>query len=264
VSTVSDLAFALELADAADARSLPRFGALDLQVDRKPDLTPVTDADRAVERALRELVAHRRIGEGVFGEEDGGAAAGVRWIVDPIDGTKNFARGIPIWATLIALVRGDEIVCGVVSAPALGHRWWAARGEGAFCDGARIAVSPVGRLADASVSATHGSDLEALEGVVQHARGLGDFWQHVLVAHGSLDAAVDACLNLWDYAALIPVIEEAGGRVSSTDGRPPRPGQQLATSNGVLHDQLLARLMSETPRIGGRSGRGSRLSGDAY
>jgi histidinol-phosphatase len=242
VSAAPDLAFALELADAADALSLPRFGARDLQVERKPDLTPVTDADRAVERALRELVRDRRPGEGVLGEEDGGAPAEVRWIVDPIDGTKNFARGVPVWATLIALARGDEIVCGVVSAPALGHRWWAARGEGAFCDGARIRVSSVSRLADAFVSATHGRDLLAIEPAVWHARGLGDFWQHVLVADGSLDAAVDARLNLWDYAALVSIVEEAGGRVSALGGGVPRPSEQLVTSNGLVHGPLLTQL----------------------
>jgi histidinol-phosphatase len=245
VSAASDLAFALELADMADALSLPRFGALDLRVERKPDLTPVTDADRAVERALRELVRDRRPGEGVLGEEGGGAAAEVRWIIDPIDGTKNFARGVPVWATLIALARGDEIVCGVVSAPALRHRWWAARGEGAFCDGERIGVSSVSRLADACVSASHGRDLLAIEPAVWHARGLGDFWQHVLVAEGSLDAAVDARLNLWDYAALVPIVEEAGGRVSALDGGAPRPREQLVTSNGLVHGPLLACILCE-------------------
>jgi histidinol-phosphatase len=245
VSAASDLAFALELADAADALSLPRFGALDLRVERKPDLTPVTDADRAVERALRELVRDRRPGEGVLGEEDGGAPAEVRWIVDPIDGTKNFARRVPVWATLVALARRDEIVCGVVSAPALGHRWWAARGEGAFRDSERIGVSAVSRLADACVSASHGCDLLAIEPAVWHARGLGDFWQHVLVAEGSLEAAVDARLNLWDYAALVPIVEEAGGRVTGLDGSAPRPGEQLVTSNGLVHGQLLACILCE-------------------
>lgn len=245
MSAAPDLAFALELAGAADGLSLPRFGALDLQVERKPDLTPVTDADRSVERRLRELVRDRRPGEGFFGEESGGAPAEVRWIVDPIDGTKNFARGVPVWATLIALSRGAEIVCGVVSAPALGHRWWAARGEGAFRDGERIRVSAVSRLADACVSVVHGRDLLAIEPAVWHARGLGDFWQHVLVADGSLDAAVDARLNLWDYAALVPIVEEAGGRVSALDGGAPRPREQLVTSNGLVHGQLLERILCE-------------------
>ena len=234
----AELDFALELADAADAISLPRFGARDLRVERKPDLTPVTDADRAIEQALRELVAERRPVEGVFGEENGGATDGVRWIVDPIDGTKNFVRGIPVWATLIALARGDELVLGVVSAPALGRRWWAARGEGAYCNGAPIRVSAVSRLADAAVSVALASDLAALEDTSWHARSLGDFWQHVLVAEGALDAAIDYPLQLWDFAALVPIVEEAGGRAASRDGGAPRPGEQFVTSNGALHDEL--------------------------
>jgi histidinol-phosphatase len=245
MSAASDLAFALELAEVADTLTVPRFGAFDLEIERKPDLTPVTDADRAVERRLRDLIRDRRPGEGMFGEEDGGAPTGARWIVDPIDGTKNFTRGIPIWATLVALTSGEEIVCGVVSAPALGHRWWAARGQGAYRDGARISVSSVARLADASVSASYGRDLQALEEEAFHARSLGDFWQHVLVAEGSLDAAVDARLNLWDFAALVPIVEEAGGRVSAPDGGAPQAQQQLVTSNGLLHDELLAQLRSQ-------------------
>ena len=224
----TELDFALELADAADAISLPRFGALDLRVDRKPDLTPVTDADQAVEARLRALIAAQRPGEGVFGEEDGGAPDGVRWIVDPVDGTKNFVRGISVWATLIALERDAELVLGVVSAPALGRRWWAARGEGAFCNGTPIRVSAVSQLADAAVSAALASDLAALEDVAWHARGFGDFWQHVLVADGSLDAAIDYPLQLWDYAALVPIVEEAGGRTGFT------AGGQFFSSNGMI------------------------------
>jgi Inositol monophosphatase family len=148
----------------------------------------------AVERALRERIGGSRPGEGVFGEEEGGDDAGVGWVIDPIDGTKNFSRGVPVWATLIALEREDQVVCGVISSPALGHRWWAARGEGAFRDGERIRVSAVSRLADASVSSTYGRDLVAVERAVWHARSLGDFWQHALVAEGSVDAAVDARL----------------------------------------------------------------------
>lgn len=202
----------------------------------------MTDADRAVERALRERIAGSRPGEGVFGEEEGGDEAGVRWVIDPIDGTKNFSRGVPVWATLIALEREDEVFCGVISAPALGHRWWAARGEGAFRDGERIGVSAVSRLADASVSSTHGRDLVAVESAAWHARSLGDFWQHALVADGSVDAAVDARLAHWDYLALVPIVEEGGGRVSALDGGPPRPKAQVVSSNGLLHDELLALL----------------------
>jgi histidinol-phosphatase len=241
----SDLAFALELADLADTLSLSRFRALDLRIETKPDLTPVTDADETVERALRERIAASRPGEGVSGEEEGDDGGAVRWVIDPIDGTKNFSRGVPIWATLIALEREDEFVCGVFSAPALGHRWWAARDEGAFRNGQRIRVSGVARLADASVSLTYGRDLVAVEPATWHARSLGDFWQHALVAEGSVDSAVDARLAVWDYAALVPLLEEAGGRVSALDGGPPRPKEQVVSSNALLHDELLALLNQE-------------------
>jgi histidinol-phosphatase len=245
-----DLAFALELADAADALSLPRFGAADLHVETKPDLTPVTDADRLIERALRERIAAARPGEGVLGEEEGeeeGDDGGsVRWIVDPIDGTKNFSRGIPVWATLIALERGGALVCGVVSAPALRQRWWAAHGEGAFRDGERLRVSRVARFEHAAVSCAYPGDLARIERVAWHARGFGDFWQSTLVAEGALDAAVDARLSRWDYAPLVPLVEEAGGRVTALDGGPPGPGDQLVCSNGLLHDELLA-LLAERP-----------------
>src|SRR5919199_1567574 len=237
-----DLAYALELADLADSLSLPRFRALDLHIETKPDLTPVTDADRVVERALRERIAVSRPGEGVVGEEEGDHGGAVRWVIDPIDGTKNFSRGVPVWATLIALEREEEIVCGVISAPALGHRWWAARREGVFRDGEAIRVSRVSRLADAAISSTYGRDLIAVERAAWHARSLGDFWQHALVAEGSVDAAVDARLAPWDYSALVPLLEEAGGRVSALDGRPPRAKEQVVSSNRLLHDELLALL----------------------
>jgi histidinol-phosphatase len=227
----ADLRFALSLADDADALTLARFRAADLRVETKADLTPVTDADRAVERALRERVAAERHGEGVFGEEEGDDGTATRWIVDPIDGTRNFSRGIPVWATLLALERDGELVLGVVSAPALGRRWWAARGAGAFANGERIGVSQVRTLADASVSCSEARDLALLEPHVWHARGLGDFWQHVLVAEGSLDAAVDVELALWDRAALEPIVEEAGGRIGVVNG-------QFVTSNGLVHDAV--------------------------
>jgi histidinol-phosphatase len=238
----ADLAFALELADLADSTSLPRFRALDLRVETKPDRTPVTDADRAVERALRERIERERPGEGVLGEEEGDDGGPVRWVIDPIDGTKNFSRGMPVWATMIALERDAELVCGVVSAPALGRRWWAARGAGAFRDGERIGVSSISRPDDASVSCCHAADLAALEPATWHARGLGDFWQHVLVAEGTVDAAVDARLAVWDYAALVPIVEEAGGRVTGLDGGPPIAGEQVVSSNGLVHGALLALL----------------------
>lgn len=238
----ADLAFALELADVADALSLPRFRAADLRVETKPDLTPVTDADRAVEHALRERISAVRAGDGVLGEEEGDSGGAVRWILDPIDGTRNFSRGVPVWATLVALERDGAVTAAVVSAPALGRRWWAGRGAGAFADGEAIRVSRVSELRDASVSCSRGRDLAAFESRVWHARGIGDFWQHMLVAEGALEVAVDAELELWDYAAVELIVAEAGGRVTARDGSPPRPGRQLVASNGLVHDEALALL----------------------
>jgi len=232
----ADLDFALGLADLADSISLARFRSADLHVETKPDLTPVTDADRAVERALRERIAAERPGDAVVGEEEGAEEGDVRWIVDPVDGTRNFSRGLPVWATLIALERGGELTVGVVSAPALGRRWWAARGSGAFADGEPVHVSAVAELADASVSCSLGRDLARVEPHVWHARGLGDFWQHVLVAEGALDAAVDTRLALWDSAAVELVVLEAGGRASVSGSG------QFVTSNGLLHEEVLALL----------------------
>ena len=217
--------------------TLPRFRSRDLRVETKSDLSPVTDADRAAERTLRERIARDRPGEGVLGEEEGDDGSSVRWIVDPIDGTRNFSRGIPVWATLIALERDGEVVCGVVSAPALGRRWWAARGEGAFADGEALGVSAVAELAQASVSCSYGRDLARLEPQVWHARGLGDFWQHMLVAEGALDAAVDSRLSVWDYAAVEPIVTEAGGRFGPM-------GEQWLSSNAHLHDAVVAALTS--------------------
>jgi histidinol-phosphatase len=229
----------MELADLADSITLPRFRALDLRVETKPDLTPVSDADRATERALREHVARERPGDGVLGEEEGDDGGSTRWVIDPIDGTRNFVRGVPVWATLIALEREGQSVVGVASAPALGRRWWATRAGGAFADGEPARVSSVGDLADAAVSCTYARDLAALEPYVWHARGLGDFWHHVLVAEGSLDAAIDAKLSVWDYAAVALIVEEAGGCASGLGD-----GRQFVTSNGRLHASLLAALDS--------------------
>jgi histidinol-phosphatase len=235
---VDDLAFALALADLADSLTIPRFRAADLHVETKPDLTPVTDADRAAERALRETIAAERPGESVLGEEEGGGGGEVRWILDPIDGTRNFARGIPVWATLIALERSGEVVCGVVSAPALGRRWWAAHGTGAWRDdGTGLRVSAVDSLREATVSCSLAKDLVALEPLVWHARGFGDFWQHMLVAEGALDACVDAEISLWDWAAVYPIVTEAGGRLGRLDG-------QVISSNGLVHDGVLGALRS--------------------
>jgi histidinol-phosphatase len=241
-----DLVFALELADAADAISLPRFGARDLVVETKPDLTPVTEADRAVEREVRRLVAERRPGEGVLGEElgDDAAEGDTRWIVDPIDGTRNFSRRVPVWATLIALERAGRMEAAVVSAPALTRRWWAARGDGAFGSGGeRLRVSAVERLEDASVTVALEQPVpEAFRGA-WHLRGFGDFWAHMLVAEGAVDVAVDAIgVRLWDLAAPFLIVEEAGGRFTDVEGRARADGRSAVASNGLLHDAVLASL----------------------
>jgi histidinol-phosphatase len=252
---VSDLALALRLADAADAVTLPRFLAADLRVTRKPDRTPVTDADTAAEDVLRGLIAAERPGDAVLGEEGGGevgsgVGGGRGWVLDPIDGTKNFSRGVPVWATLIALTVDDVPQVGVVSAPAMGRRWWAARGEGAWCaDGVgtrRLAVSGVADLADAYTSTTDARGLgerwTRLGAEVWETRAFGDFWQYCLLAEGAIDVAVDPAANPWDLAAVVPIVEEAGGALTDLRGAPGfRGGDGLAT-NGMLHAAALAHL----------------------
>jgi histidinol-phosphatase len=241
-----DLRFAHELADAADAITLGRFRALDLRVETKPDLTPVSEADRAAEQAIRDLVARRRPGEGVLGEEQGDDGGDVRWIVDPIDGTRNYVRGVPIWATLIAFEREGRLEAAVVSAPALGRRWWAARGEGAWAGGERIHVSAVARLEDCVASTAEAHEMPAgwseLASQAWVSRGFGDFWQHCLVAEGAIDIATDPVLQLWDYAAVRLVVEEAGGRCTTFAGAPPAPDESFLTTNGALHEAAVALL----------------------
>jgi histidinol-phosphatase len=212
---------------------MQRYRALDLTIETKADLTPVTEADRSVEQALRVRIARERR-EAVAGEEYGVEDAEVRWWIDPIDGTKQFARGIPIWATLVALERGGEIVAAAVSAPALGHRWWAERGGGAYLDGAPIRVSQVSRLEDAYVSTTSLRTLPrfaALAGRVAVARTYTDFWQYMLVAEGRIEAGSDTVMNDWDIAAPRLIVEEAGGRYTVDEGL-------YLASNGLLHDQI--------------------------
>ena len=242
----ADLRYALALADAADALTLPRFRATDLRVETKPDLTPVTDADRAVERMMRERIARDRPGEGVLGEEEGDDGGSVRWIVDPIDGTKNFSRGIPVWASLIALEREGCVVCGVASAPALGLRWWAARGEGAFRDGERIAVSRIASLEEATVSFSRsGLDDPKLLDLARrawHAQPFSDFWAHLLVAEGAVEISVEHSMSTWDNAALQVIVEEAGGRFSDLRGEARIDGGSGVSTNGLLHDLVLEEL----------------------
>jgi histidinol-phosphatase len=236
-----DLSLALELADEADAISLGRFRAHDLLVETKPDRTPVTEADRAVETAIRDRLAGERPADGMLGEEHGVTGGAVRrWIVDPIDGTRNYSRGIPVWATLIALEEGGQLMLGVVSAPALGRRWWAERGGGAFVNGTPIAVSRVARVEDAVLCFALEQDLPALAHRCWHPRAYGDFWAHMLVAEGAADGAIDAVgVKLWDLAAIQPIVEEAGGRFSDRDGVARADGGTAISSNGLLHTALL-------------------------
>jgi histidinol-phosphatase len=242
----ADLEFAHVLADAADAITVAGFRSADLRVETKPDLTPVSEADRAAEETLRALVASSGRGEGVLGEEFGDDGGDAKWIVDPIDGTSNYVRGVPVWATLLALQREGEILVGLVSAPALGRRWWAIRGEGAFANGERCTVSAVSRVEDSSVSTTSARRMpDGWRSIVQRAwsnRGLGDFWQHCLVAEGALDVACDSTLKLWDYAAIRLVVEEAGGRCTTYDGDPPAVDASFLSTNGVVHDEVVSLL----------------------
>ena len=261
LAVTDDLAFALRLADAADALTLERFGALDLRVETKPDLTPVSDADRAAEDLIRNLIAAERPADAVIGEEFGASGTAARsWIVDPIDGTKNYVRGVPVWATLIALANEvpaadtRAITLGVVSAPALGRRWWASRGTGAWLTtGAApvpIHVSGVSDLSDASLSFSEWNDpaweignrrdsFDRLLRSVWRSRAYGDFWSHMMVAEGSADAALEPELNAWDMAALVPIIEEAGGTITALDGSSPMVGGNAVSSNGLLHSAVL-------------------------
>jgi histidinol-phosphatase len=239
----------LELADRADAIALGRFRAHDLRVETKPDLTPVTEADHAVEEALRAALGRTRPDDAVVGEELGAQGEGRRrWIVDPIDGTRNYSRGIPVWATLLALEEDGDLRLGVVSAPALGRRWWAERGGGAFADGDPVRVSAVARIEDAVLSLQLELGAAELVDRAWHARGFGDFWSHMLVAEGAVDGAIDALgVKLWDMAAVQVIVEEAGGRFSDLDGVARPDGGAGVTSNGLLHDELLAAVRAAAP-----------------
>ncbi|HZN15118.1 MAG TPA: histidinol-phosphatase [Acidimicrobiales bacterium] len=246
-----DLELALELADVADGISLARYRAHDLVIETKPDRTPVTEADKAVEVALRDVLAGERPGHAVLGEEDGVSGdpdSPWRWIIDPIDGTANYLRGIPVWATLIALEHAGEMVVGVVSAPAMGHRWWASRGDGAFADGQPIRVSNVAAIEDAQLSSDgfdswerHGGS-DAFMALVRRCwrtRGFGDFWQHMLVAEGAVDIVLEPAVSLWDLAAIQIIVEEAGGRFTDLTGAPRADGGTACSTNGLLHQAVL-------------------------
>lgn len=252
-----DLRLAHVIADQVDGLTMDRFRAQDLKVETKPDTSPVTDADRQAEQIVRAQLSRTRPRDAVVGEEYGSTGHGARrWVIDPIDGTKNFVRGVPVWATLIALVEEDEVVVGVVSAPALGRRWWAAQGAGAYSGrslsaATRLAVSQVERLGDASLSYSSLSGWEErgrlepfldLTRDVWRTRAYGDFWSYVLVAEGAVDIATEPELALHDMAALVPIVTEAGGRFTSLAGVPgPFGGDALAT-NGRLHEAVLGYL----------------------
>ena len=266
-----DLALAHALADLADAISLDRYQAQDLVITTKPDNSPVTDADRAVETAIREALATHRQTDGLVGEEFGSdkGTSGRYWVIDPIDGTKNFMRGVPTWATLIALVQVDssgaeEVVVGIASAPALARRWSAAKGHGAFVrfnagsaddlsedfdapsNEKKISVSKVGKLSDASISYSDfvgwGDRLEPFQKMIANAwrtRGLGDFWSHMLVAEGAVDVAIEPSLAVWDMAALDIIVREAGGAFTNTSGQNGPFGGSGVSTNGVLHNAVI-------------------------
>jgi histidinol-phosphatase len=258
VHDVDDLQLALRLADAADALTFARYQSLDIRVETKPDLTPVTDVDRNAEAVMRALLTQECPHDAIRGEEFGASGEADRtWVLDPIDGTKNYVRGVPIWATLVGLLLEGEPVLGIVSAPALGRRWWGVRGRGAYVGGAlvgaprRLAVSTVASVADASVSvsdpvgwAERGmrQGLDRLTERAWRTRAYGDFWSHMLVAEGAVDISAEPELAAWDMAALIPVIEEAGGRCTALDGSPPLEGGNLLATNGHVHDEVLGLL----------------------
>ncbi|MCW2604909.1 MAG: histidinol phosphatase [Pseudonocardiales bacterium] len=266
-----DLGLALALADIADEITMSRFGAIDLAVTAKPDLTPVTDADQSVERVLRARLAATRPRDAMLGEEMGTTGPGTdparqvadprrigrTWIVDPIDGTKSFVRRVPVWASLIALLEDGRPTVGVVSAPALGRRWWAAQGSGAWvrdAPGAEprpLAVSDVRDLADASISyssLTGWADRGLLDPFVRllttvwRSRAYGDFWSYMMVAEGAVDLAAEPELAIWDMAAVAVIVTEAGGTFTGLDGRPGIHGGAGAASNGHLHSQLIKAL----------------------
>jgi histidinol-phosphatase len=253
-----DLRLALVIADMVDAHTTSRFQAVDLQVETKPDLTPVSDADRAAEEIIRGHLRRSRSRDAVLGEEFGVTGHGSRrWILDPIDGTKNFVRGVPVWATLIGLMVDDEVVVGVVSAPALGRRWWAAQGTGAWTgrslsSARRLEVSRVADLGNASLSYSsyeawedhgRGEGFRALTRSVWRSRAYGDFWSYMLVAEGAVDVACEPELALYDMAALVPVVTEAGGRFSSLDGEDGCAGGSALATNGLLHERVRTLLM---------------------
>lgn len=252
-----DLRLAHVIADSVDGLTMSRFKAQDLHVEAKPDLTPVSDADRGAEELARSQLRRTRPRDAVVGEEYAPTGYGPRqWVIDPIDGTKSFVRGVPVWATLIALVDDGDPVLGVVSAPALNRRWWAAKGAGAWSgprlsSATRLRVSDVSDLSDASLSYSSLSGWEErgsltafldLTRRVWRTRAYGDFWSYALVAEGAVDIACEPELEVHDMAALSAIVTEAGGRFTSLDGVPGPFGGNAVATNGRLHDEVLAAL----------------------
>ena len=250
----SDLELALKMASIADQLAMSRYRALDLNIETKPDFTPVTEADRAVETALREVLATERPSDGVIGEEfpNTNETATRTWIIDPIDSTKNYVRGVPVWGTLIALAVAGEPVVGVVSAPALGRIWWSSPQDGAFTkdvDGSirAINVSGVKSLADASFSFSDfvgwevfkSGALQELTSAVWRTRGYGDFWSHLLVAEGAIDIAIEPELQTYDMAAFIAIVQGAGGKVTGAKGQSAMDAGQAISTNSILHSEVL-------------------------
>ena len=252
-----DLRLAHVLADTVERVTMPRFRSNELVVKSKPDMTPVTDADIDAEELIRGQLKRARSRDAVLGEEGGETGGGSRrWIVDPIDGTKNYVRGVPVWATLISLYDGEEPIVGIVAAPALGRRWWAAKDAGAYTgrslsSASRIRVSSVGQLSDASLSYSsldgwkQLGKLDAFLGLTEsvwRTRAYGDFWSYMLLAEGAVDIATEPELALYDMGALVPIVLEAGGRFTSLDGNDGPWGGNAVATNGLLHDEVLARL----------------------
>lgn len=274
-----DIELLKRLSDESDAISLDRYSAQDLEIETKPDATPVTDADKAVERKIREILAVERSADLIIGEEYGhpeSIATNSRyWVIDPIDGTKNFLRGVPIWATLIGLVHRDEngkdrVIAGIVSAPALFRRWYAATGFGAYTEvnggiATQIFASKVSNLSDASLSFSDlagwgdrkGSYLNFLE-KVWRVRGIGDFWSHMLVAEGAVDIAAEPSLALWDMVPLAVIVEEAGGIFSDLEGNPGPFGKSGISANRALHSQFLGSINASSLVNTANSESGSR------
>jgi histidinol-phosphatase len=248
----SDLELALRLADAADVLTVDRFQALDLHVETKPDTTPVSDADLAAEALIRSMITAERPDDAVLGEEQGIIGTGPRrWILDPIDGTKNFIRGVPVWATLIALEVDGEISVGVVSAPALGRRWWGSKGGGSYANGRKCAVSDISNVSDASFgysSLLGWEEQGRIKGFLDLAcsawrnRGFGDFWSHCMVAEGAIDFSAEPDVSLWDIAPLKIIVEEAGGIFTDLAGEATPYSGSIVCTNGPLHEEVLRRL----------------------